>query len=423
MHQRSYLDVLEAYYTVHVHGRVRVSEEEIQDALKKGTVSWRLRIWPTKTQAEALAAKSEAEKQDLEKYIRAQLKKQDLPLNEVEYFTSDWLDFLDIRPEILQGIANVPVGRISDPIPFDEGYAIMEVLDIRRSSIKEEELHYGQKRQKMADRLHNIKADEIVHNLMDSLLTPLQVRVKGEVITQLAPTLHQWVMDRLPSGTPLPDYVEKPDTSKQYLVQLKSLLDKPLVTYQGGQKTVRDYIHYMDYFRRELKNRPGRTDFTNALLTEIGRMVKNDLFIEQAKKEKLDQEPVVREDLRRWQEKWTYEAFRAELVKDVKLDSTQAREFFKQHYHELDIAGIDTTQFEKYRIETCSLILHKQHLDLLNRHLADLSKKYRVTIDEDRLRKMELLDQDKGRNISMLVLNRFSGKPVMPTADMNWISF
>jgi hypothetical protein len=217
--------------------------------------------------------------------------------------------------------------------------------------------------------------------------------------------------------------VEKPDTLKPYLAHLHSLMDKPLVTYQGGQKTVRDYIQYMDYFRRELKNRPGQTDFTNALLTEIGRMVKNDIFIEQAVKEKLDQEPAVQEDLRRWQEKWTYEAFRANLVKDIKLDSTQAQEFFKRHFKEIDIAGVDTTQFDKYRIETYSLILHKQHMDALNRQLADLRKKYRISIDETRLRKMELLDQDKSRNISMMVLSRFSGKPVMPTADMNWISF
>jgi hypothetical protein len=39
-------DLLEAFYKKYVHDKVKIPEEELQDAIKKGTVKFRMMIWP-----------------------------------------------------------------------------------------------------------------------------------------------------------------------------------------------------------------------------------------------------------------------------------------------------------------------------------------------------------------------------------------
>ena len=189
LNQRRYLDILESFYQEHVHKKVKISEDEIQEAVKKGTVKFRLRIWPTDDLEQAEQARKEAQKVGLQQYIKKQLANKEMPLDNEKHYQTDWIDFLDIRPQILDGIKGIAIGDISEPLPFNNGYALFQVLDIKREGIKVDELEHGVRRKKIAARLHDIKADHIVHDLMDSVLTPMQVRVDGQVAETPAPLL------------------------------------------------------------------------------------------------------------------------------------------------------------------------------------------------------------------------------------------
>jgi len=420
---RTYNDLLEAFYGKYVHGRVKIPEKKIEDALKKGTVTFKLRIWPTRTKEEAEKARMLARKMGFKKFIKEELNKHEMKLTDEKHFETEWLDFLDVRPEILNGIKDLQVGELSNPIPFDNGYAIFQVLDFRRASITTEELKHGIKRKRMENRLYDIEADKIVHTLMDSVLTPMNIRVKGDVFNALAPPLYQWIQAKLPFGTPLLHAVEKPDTSKKYLLKINRLLNKTLVTFNGGKKTVRDYIVYMDYFRRHLKHHASLDEFKKALATEIGRMMKNDAFVRIAKKDGFEDSTSVAEDIKEWKEKWTYEAYRNYLIRNIHVTEEEVKEFFKKHWRSLPVANVDSTQFENYKIEAYNELLHQKQIKFLNAKIKELRKKYPVWVDE---KKLEALDLPEGKNhssFSFLVLKRFSGQLVFPSVDPNWVAF
>ncbi len=423
LRHREYNDLLEGFYTKYVHGRVKIPEKKLEDALKKSTVTFKLRIWPTKSKKEAEKARAAAQKVGLKRYIQNQLKKREMQLTDEKHFETSYLDFLDVRPEILNGIKDLQVGQISQPLPFDNGYALFEVVDFRRASITTEELKHGVKRKRMEDRLHDIQADKIVHSLMDSVLTPMNIRVKGKVFEALAPPLYQWVQAKLPFGTAIIHAVEHPDTSKKYLVQINHLLDKTLVTYSGGKKTVRDYINYMDYFRRHLKHHRNLAEFKQALATEIGRMMKNDAFVDIARKDGFEDSTSVAEDLKEWKSKWTYEAYRRFLVKDIHVTDEEVREFFKKHWRSLGIANVDSSRFEDYKIEAYNELLHEKQMVFLNKKIEELKKKYPVRINEERLEALQLPEGKNHRSFSFLVLKRFSGQLVFPSVDPNWVAF
>ncbi len=425
MSQRHYLDVLESYYQEHVHNNVKIPEDEIQDAVKKGSVNFRMRIWPTEDYDQAKKALAEARKIGLPQYMKKQFAKNEIPLDREKQFETDWIDFLDIRPEILNGIKDLEVGKISEPIPFNTGYALFQVLDIQRHGIKEEDLKRGTQRKKMMDRLHDIKADKIVHALMDSILTPMEIRVNARLVDKLTPLLFNWVNDGLPTGIYLPDVFKNPlpDSSKQYLKDIKGLLDETLVTYKGGKKSVRDYLGYMDYYRRNLKRKSSLEEFEPALLTEIGRMMKNDKFVELGEKEGYSKVDSVAEDLHLWQDKWVYDAYRIDQVKGLKATEEEEKEYFNKNWKKLPVADVDSSKFEKYRPYVRLEVLHEKQLAVLNQKLEKLYKKYPVWINEKKLESLELDDKDNSRNISLFVRKRFSNQAAVPTVDMKWIYF
>jgi len=277
----------------------------------------------------------------------------------------------------------------------------------------------------MMERLHDIKADKIVHTLMDSILTPMDIRVNGKLVDKLAPLLFNWVNDGLPTGIYLPDIFKKPlpDSAKQYLKDLQGLLDETLVTYHGGKKSVRDYIRYMDYYRRNLKRKSSLEEFEPVLLTEIGRMMKNDVFVELGEKEGFAKVDSVAEDLHLWEDKWVYEAYRIDQVKGLTVTEDEERAYFKKNWKKLPVADVDSTKFEKFRPYVRLEVLHEKHLAVLNKELEKLYKKYPVWINEEKLKSLDLDDKDNSRNISLFVRKRFSNQAAVPTVDMKWIFF
>jgi len=285
LEQRRYDDLLEAFYTKHVHGKVNLSDEEIEDALLKSTVTWSMLIWPTPTLEEAKKAYLEAVKTNLDDYIDRQIASRETPIMDKRMFYSGWVDFLDLPPYALEKIVNVEMGVPTEPFPYGNGYAIAQVLDIHRKGISTEEL-------KQLDQ---------------------------------------------PS-----------DSSRPYLQSINSMLDETLVASRFKNYKVKDFLSYADYFRKNLHESQSAEDFHRRLITEIGRMVKNDIFINQAVKEGFEDSLRISEDLRQWEQKWTYELYRNKLVLDVKVSEEEVKQFFQTRWRELGIADVENFNFKAY---------------------------------------------------------------------------
>jgi len=416
-------DLLEAFYRKHVHGRVNIPEEALQEAIQKGTIKWRMLIWPTPTLDDAQKALIQARKTDLKDYISKQEAFGDAPHKGKRQYETDWVDYLDLQPEAFERIKNLEIGKVSDPIPYGNGYALVQITDINREGIKEEELHSGAKRKQMAGRLHDIEADRIVHSLMDSLITPLDVRVKGGVVEALAPALYEWIHDGLPETSVVEAVQNAPDTAKGYVKQLQALQDQTLLTYRGGSKTVLDYLAYMNYYRRPLKQSRSYAEFKERLITEIGAMFKNERFMQIAEQEGYADSAHIVEDLHLWERKWTYDVYRTQSVRDVTVSKAEMEDFFRDRWRELQIADVDTTRFYKYEHEVYNTLLHEKHLQRLQERLTELEKRYPVFIDETLLGRLDLSDSTRSNVTSLFVRKNFTGEALVPTVDLKWLRF
>jgi len=417
-------DLLQAFYTKYVHGRVNIPDKEIEEATKKATVKFRLMIWELPTLHDAEKAYSKAKKSDLEDYVQQQISKLEVKNVKKEYFETDWLDYLDLRPEILEQIQDLEIGKPSKPISLGDGYALFQVLEINREPIKEDELKYGARRKRIEARLFNIQSDKIVHKLMDSLLTPLNVRAKGRVIEELVQPLFQWIVAGLPEyGSLVENINAATDTSQYYLQTLKKMLPETLVTYSKGTITVEDYFNYMNYHRRIINRSKTPKELHNNLILEIGTMIKNNEFIEIAKEEGYQDSASIVHDLQLWEQKWTYDIYRSHLVDTITVTEQEMKDYFKNRWRELPIADVDTTRFYKYEDDVYNTILHEKQIKYLDKELAELKKKYPVWINEEALNSLELNDDPKSLETSLFVTKNFTGEKIVPDADLKWIHF
>ncbi len=416
-------DLLEAFYIKYVHRRVKIPEEELQEAIKKGTVKWRMLIWPAPSLEEARKVLAIARKTDLKDFIAKQTAKDETLTKAKKQFETDWVDFLDLQPEAFDRVKDLEIGQVSEPIPYGNGYALVQVTDINREAIKESELQAGAKRKQMYGRLHDIQADRIVHAMMDSMLTPLDVRVKGGVVEAIAPALYQWVQEGLPEKSLLVAVRSASDTAKSHIKLLKEFMDETLLTFRGGNKTVKDYLAFMNYYRSPLKQSGSFGVFKERLITEIGAMFKNEQFIDMAERDGFADSAQVVADLRIWEQKWTYDVTRANLVKDLKASEQELHDFFKTKWRELEIADVDSTRFYKYENQIHNLILHEKHLARLNQRLAELEKKYPVQINNKLLEALPLSDSLQTNQTSLFVRKNFTGQALVPVVDMKWLRF
>jgi hypothetical protein len=417
-------DLLEGFYKKYVYSKVHIPEEKIQEAVKKSTIKFRLLIWPTPSIEKAAIAYDEASKTDLADYIEKQINKLEIKNLNKKNFETDWFDYLGVPPNILAEIQNLEIGKPSKPIPYEKGYAIFQIIDLKREPIKNDELKFGQRRKKIYGRLFNIKSDSIVHRLMDSILTPLNIRVKNKTVDLLVIPLLQWIKDGITDkGTIVANIKASSDTSKDYMIKLKQLLPEKLYTSKNKVYTVEDYFNYMNYHRKVINLSKDPIDLKNRLVTEIGRMIKNKEFIKIAKKEGYLDSAKIKSDLKIWEEKWTYDVYRDYVIKNIKVTDEEMKKFFKERWRELRIANVDTTRFYKYKNDVYNMILFEKHRILLEKEIAKLKKKYRIWINEELLNKLDSDNKKIKNDITLFTVKNFSGEPLIPTVDLKWLSY
>ncbi|MBK7979190.1 MAG: hypothetical protein IPK06_04085 [Ignavibacteriae bacterium] len=424
MKNRTENNLLESFYLKHVHAKVKVPDEKVEDALKKASVKFRLLIYPTPSLQKAAEVYDQASLSNLGDYIDKQIKKLEVKNVKRENFESDWMDYMEMPPEMFAYIQNLEMGKPSEPVPFNNGYAIFQVIEIKREAIKTDELKYGAKRKKMYVRLYNVESDKIVHKVMDSLLTPLDIRLSNSTIDQMLKPMMEWIDAGVTKkGSIVKNLQQTSDTSKNYLKQLKKLLPQKLYSSVDGTTTVEDYLNYMNYHRKNIIESKDLNDLKNRLITEIGTMIKNKKFIDIAKNEGFLDSSKVKNDLEIWEEKWTYDVFRDHLVQSINVTDEEMKSYFKHRWKELPISDVDTTKFYKYKDDVYNAILFEKHKAIIDKDLEEFKKKYDVWINYDLLNKLQLNDTNKSNETSVLVIKNFTGEFLVPTVDTKWLYY
>ncbi len=384
--------LLEALIEKDIKSKIKVSPEEIREEMNKSKVSFKFRYWPEDNEQTARRVAAEMRKRGYADVVEDMLHGNPEKTIDAGKFESGYMSPLDVSPAILTAIENLPIGDISDPVPFQGRYFIFQVLDIRRNAITENE--YKAKASSFEQIVFYRKLKTALGSYIQNLMAGKNIVTKGEAFRRLANAIQAW--ERLPQkpDTDFLNTVKNAGDDSSALAALRDYLDKPFVTFKDGELSTEEFLRHFNLGRFLHRN-----DNHNTFLEDLNFAVKiaiRDYFMtRRARREDLQDSPTVQRELKLWRDKWVYLAELDNLTEGA--------------------AGTGDSLHASAPFTRDSLMAK------VLPEIETLKKRYPVTINHAVLDTITVIDFRKSRWATLQVFKAGSNRPAYPNVDPLWV--
>jgi hypothetical protein len=408
---------IEQVFKDNVQAKVRISDQEIVEAINKAKVSWKLRYWwePGKEFAESVCAfmRQHGYAETVEKILS---NNPEINLKPGE-FETPYMTWLDVAPELLAQIENLAIGEISDPVEMDQGYYIFQVVDIRRQPVTEYE--YKDKADTFRKILRARKEQELNAQFIASLMIPKNVTTKGDAFSLLSRNLFEWYKNGDRSED-LYKAIADSRNEQACLQEIRKSLDKVLVTFEKDSWTIRDFLKRFNPREIKVTDKTDLNVFQSNFNDQIALTVRDYFLLKQGHKDRVERRPVVQMEIKRWKDKWVYQELRNQLTKSIAVSEDDARAYFEEHPSRFRIGPDDHPLYEKNMELAKRYAAHDQELQLLKSETENLKKQYAVVINRAVLDTLSTIEFEKSRSASVQIFKRSTNRMAYPVVDPSW---
>lgn len=373
-----------------VEAAVTASEEEVRDAFMKSQVGWKLRYWVESDSAVAQDVFDMMQGRGYADVVAQRLATRDGSVGPRDLETA-YLGWLETPPVLLDAIKDLEVGDFSRPVPLDNAYVLIQLVDIRRSATSEHD--YAEAFGRFRDILYQRKLNEATSKYVAGFMTAQDVVVRGQAFSLLVDAVSAWRMRSDPTK-PFHDAVETGTAQEPELQALRSRLDDTGVTFAGGRWTVRDLLGRLD--TPMLRRTPMEHRSAQAYLKrEIGVAVRQALLSREARSAGLQESPVIQDQLRAWRDKWVYQEMRNLYVRQAGLESPTEGSQDSMSFQ------VRSRPVEEFLVPTVDA----------------LRTKYGVEIFHAVLDTIPVTDFEKSRWADVYLFKGSTKRPALPTVD------
>lgn len=409
--------LVEELFNVKVKEKIKITPEQVREAVNKSRVQWKLRYWVEPNEFYAMRVAAAMKEQGYAPVLEDILSRNPEVQLQPKDFETDYLTWLDLSEELLDAVKNVPIGDISDPVEINGRYFIFQVTDIRRSPVSEYDYlnEYEKYRQILFYRELKKKAAAFVSDFM----TPKNVVTKGPAFSKIAKALAEWKTAMDSTGTPFLASVEQAQNSNPHLYELKKSLDEPLVNFKGGGWTINDFLRRFE--PKRVKADPSdNKKFMSELNQQIALNVRDYFLSREAKKMGLEKSPAVQKELATWRDKWVYEEMRRQFTQSIHADEASAKDYFEKYREKYKIRWDDEPKFNEYKNLAMRDAYIQASRNLLTAKVDSLTRLYPVKIDTAVLDTITVIESAKSRWQSLQVFKRSSNRLAVPIVDPAW---
>ena len=278
-------ELVKELYRQEVAARVEISEQEYQDAYQK-----------LKKQVKFEYIQSSS-LEDAQRYAAEWAAK---PLDQIQLLepekdfkgTTPMIDFGELRPVLEDKVFNLPPGKVSPPIPIDQGFMVVKVVD-GRTDLFMSELDLAEKKNKIQKVVFDRKAGVVSNAYIKELMSDKDLTLNPEVFYALSREFSRVIKNKL-SDEPLPIFLTDQELA-QTEQDLTDLLPQTLITFRDGAMTVAEFLRELSYMppnlRPNLKMAPQLKD-------AIGVVVRNKYLAREARDKNLDKNEQVRWEIK-----------------------------------------------------------------------------------------------------------------------------
>jgi hypothetical protein len=409
--------LVEELFIKEVHDKIKISPDDIREAVNKSKVTWKLRYWvepsPDYANSVCQAMRQRGYSAVLEDIMKSNPEVELKPKD----FETDYITWLEAPPEMLAAIKDLPIGEISDPIKLNGVYFIFQILDIRRKGILENE--YADKAESFRQILFYRQVAKDAQQFVSEFMIPKNVTTKGDPFITLADGLAEWKKKDKNKRQGFLEAINQAGETEPSLYRLKNELKNKLVSFEGGQWTIEEFIKRLN--TKAVKIEPENKDqFRSQLNQEIALVVRNHFFVKEAKKRNLQKSKNVQKQLMVWRDKWVYDELRQEYAKDVKITTEHAKEYFDKFKDKYKIRLDVTPTYGEFKNQAKRDAYIQRTQSLLDKKITSLKNTIPVTIYKDVLDTITVVDSKKSRWMSMQLFKRSSGRLAYPLVDPAW---
>ena len=409
--------LVEELFRQEVHDKITISTEDIERAIRQSKVKWKFRYWAESNLEHASNVSLAMQEAGYAEVVDAILGGNPETGIKPADLETGYLSAMDVTPELLEAIRDLPVGDISAPIAINGVYFIFQIVDIRREPLIVDEFQYSAERYRQI--LFHRKIREEAKQFVSKFMTPKNLVTKGVPFRLLADALIEWASLPENSGNNFLKALHSATDQGTAMFDLQQNLDQPLVTFAGGHWTIRDFLKRYDVRSTNIDIKD-RQAYLARLSEEIALEVRNYFFATEALERKLDTSANVQRELGSWRDKWTYEEARDYYTRDLQVTTVQARDFFASNKHRYIIRKDVVPAFEDYAAQAKrdAYILEAQ--ELLARAIDSLKVVYPVIINHAILDTINVTQSRKSRWLSVQVFKQSSKRMAQPIVDPAW---
>lgn len=398
--------LVEELFIENINSKIKVEADEIEKAILKSQVSWKMSYWFEKNKDQANFIHKEMVKNGFKNTVSEVLRvNPEVKLQEQD-FETDYITWLEIAPEILDEIKNLSINDISEPIELESGYFIFQIQDIKREPISD--FSIKEKHERFRQILYYRKLKEAAGKYMVSVMEPKNVETKGKVLYEVTNVFLDWKRDTLKQN--FADFVAE---------QSNDLLSKALVSFDQEEWKVSDFLKNFNSQRINDKSL-NVEKIGGEISNQIALQVRDYVLIKLAIDSNLEKSKSVQKQMKDWSDKWVYDEARRHYLKKIKISDEEASSYFEKNIKSFQINVNEVPKYDDYKITAKKFAYIQQAENILLDKIDSLKESYEVQINNAILDTINTVDFEKSRWQSLQVFKRSSNRLAAPIVDPAW---
>lgn len=301
--------------------KVTVSEQELRRAYIMSLDSIRVRhlFFPTQEKAEAvrLALLRGAK---WESIARQTFRDTILAQNSGDL---GWMTYGEMDADFELAAHQLKAHEISQPVKTRWGYHLIQVTDRRRQIFMTEE-GFAASRPKLEPIIRERKEIAAANTFIAKFMHGRTITIDKKAFTFLINYSRELRRDEQPWHLPVLNDFE----IGQIRNSLEDRLNKVLVTFDGGQWTIGEFLERVTCMSGDA--RPRLTD-PQHLPNDIITMVRDKFLAEEGYRRGLEKSPEVKKEVGLWEEDILYNVFRFAFLDTVTVSQLEVEEYFSAH--------------------------------------------------------------------------------------------